>query len=98
MYTLHQKVLLQSARWTEVACLVADGTSVSKLFGFKSQQEIPNQKILRISTINLFADVSRENASFDLKVEGDSGGPLMVERDTGQWVLAGTVSLRYQMR
>ncbi|GIY51279.1 serine protease filzig [Caerostris extrusa] len=24
--------------------------------------------------------------------EGDSGGPLMVERDTGQWVLAGTVS------
>ncbi|KAG8190286.1 hypothetical protein JTE90_025798 [Oedothorax gibbosus] len=24
--------------------------------------------------------------------EGDSGGPLMVERETGQWVLAGTVS------
>nr|XP_042898781.1 serine protease filzig-like [Parasteatoda tepidariorum] len=24
--------------------------------------------------------------------EGDSGGPLMVERESGQWVLAGTVS------
>ncbi|GFY72107.1 serine protease filzig [Trichonephila inaurata madagascariensis] len=24
--------------------------------------------------------------------KGDSGGPLMVERENGQWVLAGTVS------
>ncbi|GFQ87264.1 serine proteinase stubble [Trichonephila clavata] len=33
-----------------------------------------------------------DDFSATLLLRGDSGGPLMVERENGQWVLAGTVS------